>query len=68
MPIVPAGTNHSAQVKAFVEQGRGLSLSALIRFFFPDQNLDLLRQKTADRGAPPCGQDFRFSDGLSARK
>jgi hypothetical protein len=42
MQLVSTGSNYTAQVKTPIEQRQGLSLRPFIRFFLPDQSLNLL--------------------------
>jgi hypothetical protein len=48
MQFVSSGSNHSAHVKALIEQPQGLPLCALIRFLLTYEHFDLLGQKTTD--------------------
>jgi hypothetical protein len=64
MQVVSRTSNHTAQMKALIEQCRGLSLRTLIRFFFPHENFNLLGEQTADGRSPPSSQDFGLPEGL----
>jgi hypothetical protein len=50
MPLVPAGSDHAAQVKALIKQSRSLSLGTLVGFLLADKNLNLLGKQAAYRG------------------
>src|SRR5207237_95134 len=64
MPLVPAGPNHAAQMEALIEQSRSLTLGKLVSFFFPNQDLDLLCQQTADGGSTTRSQNFGLAKRL----
>ena len=60
MQFVSTDSNHTAHMKAFIEQRHGLSLGTIIGLFLPDKDLNLLGKETADRGSTPCGENPHF--------
>src|SRR5690349_15776368 len=66
MPLVPAGDNQAAQMKALFQQRQRGAPRTFPGFFRSDQPLDFLRQQTANGGGATGGQDPRFAHGLGA--
>jgi len=66
MQFIPAGADHSTQMKPSVEQPNRFSFRALVGFVFADQMFDLLRQQAADGCRSPRREDLRLLKGLPA--
>jgi hypothetical protein len=58
MQFVSTGSNLTAHMKPLIEQGHGLSLGALVGFFLPHEDFNLLGNETADGGSAARGEDF----------
>jgi hypothetical protein len=67
MQVVPAASNHTAQVKSLIEQRRRLSLSTFIGFLVPHENLNLLSKETADGSGTAGSEDFGLPHGLPTK-
>jgi hypothetical protein len=65
MEFIAGGTNYAAQVKAAVQQGRGLAFGAFVSFFFADEEFNLMSEETADRGGTASSDDFGLLNGLA---
>jgi hypothetical protein len=64
MQFVSSATNHTAHVKALIEQCRRLSLRTLISFLFAYQDFNLFGEETADGRGTAGSEDFGFPEGL----
>jgi hypothetical protein len=67
MQLVAAGRTRSSQMEALIQKLKSLSFSAFVSFFVADKDLNLLGEKTADRGISPRGQDFGFAQSRLAQ-
>jgi hypothetical protein len=65
MQLVSTGSNYTAQAKTPIEQRQGLSLRPFIRFFLPDQSLNLLGQQTTNGSRAAGGKDSHLLEGLA---
>ena len=65
MEFIAGGANYAAQVKAAVQQGRGLALGAFVSFFFTDEEFNLTSEETADGGGTASSDDFGLLNGLA---
>src|SRR3981189_2318944 len=67
MQFVSTGSNHTAHMKAFIEQRHGLPLRMIVGLFLPDKDLNLLGKETADRGSTPCGENPHLLKSLTGQ-
>src|SRR5271157_5155801 len=58
MQFVPAGLNYATHMKAAIQQGSGLSLRTLVCLILTNKKLNLLGNKTANRGAMSGREDL----------
>jgi len=64
MQFVSTRSNRTAHMKALIEQRHGLSLCTLVRFFLPDEDLNLLGKETADGSSPAGGENSDLLERL----
>jgi hypothetical protein len=64
MQVVPGASNHTAQVKALIEERRCLPLGTLIGFLFAYENFNLLGKETTDRSGPAGSKNLNFPESL----
>src|SRR5271163_4362414 len=64
MPFVSGSSNYTPQMKALIQQCGRLTPGTLVGFILPDQDFDLLREQTANRGTSARGQNFGLANDL----
>jgi hypothetical protein len=65
MQFASTDSNHTAHMKALLEQTHGLSLRALVRLFIlPHEDLNLLGKETTDGGRTAGGENSQLLEHL----
>jgi hypothetical protein len=64
MQFVSTDSNHTAHMKAPIEQRHGLSLRTLIRFFLAHKYLNLVGKEATDGGSAAGGQNSHLLERL----
>jgi hypothetical protein len=64
MQFVSGDSNHTAQMKALIEQRHGLALRAFVGFFLSNQRLNLLSQQTTDGSSTTGGENSDLLERL----
>jgi hypothetical protein len=64
MQFVSTGSNHTAHMKALIEQRHGLSLCTLVGFFLSHKDLNLLGKEAADGCSTASGENSHLLERL----
>jgi hypothetical protein len=65
MQFVSAGRSGAAELEGLIKQRGGLTLGALVGFFFADEDFDLASQEAANGGGASGGDYFGLPDGTA---
>jgi len=62
MQFFAGGRDYTTKMEALVQHRQSCSFGALVRLVCPDQRLDLLGEKSTQRGGSPRGEYFAFAN------